>query len=110
LRPAGMVEQTTVQAAAPLVEAGRSQPSSVVTKRDIDALPLLDRNFLVLSQVMPGSGPINSTIGRFVTTKFGGVADQRSGYTTLIDGGDINDAIWGSPTINVGEDAIQEFK
>ena len=59
---AGVVEQTTVSAAAPLVEVARSQPSSVVTKRDIDTLPLLDRNFLVLAQLLPGSGPINSTV------------------------------------------------
>ena len=94
----------------PSSEVARSQPSSVVTKRDIDTLPLLDRNFLVLAQLLPGSGPINSTVDRLATTKFGGVADQRAGYTTLIDGGDINDTVWGSPTINVGEDAIQEFK
>ena len=107
---AGVVEQTTVNAAAPLVEVARSQPSSVVTKRDIDTLPVLERNFLVLAQLLPGSGPINSTVTRLATTKFGGVADQRAGYTTLIDGGDINDTVWGSPTINVGEDAVQEFK
>src|SRR6185503_7839760 len=46
----------------------------------------------------------------FAVTKFGGPADQRSGYTTLVDGGDIDDAQWGSPTINVGQDAVQEFK
>lgn len=107
---AGVVEQTTVNAAAPLVEVARSQPSSVVTKRDIDTLPVLERNFLVLAQLLPGSGPINSSVTRFAWTKFGGVADQRAGYTTLIDGGDINDTVWGSPTINVGEDALQEFK
>ena len=107
---AGVVEQTTVNADAPLVEVARSQPSSVVTRQDIDTLPLLDRNFLVLAQLLPGSGPINSTVTRLATTKFGGVADQRAGYTTLIDGGDINDTVWGSPTINVGEEAVQEFK
>ena len=107
---AGVAEQTTVTAAAPLVEVARSQPSSVVTKTDIDTLPVLDRNFLVLAQLVPGSGPINSTVTRLATTKFGGVADQRAGYTTLIDGGDINDTVWGSPTINVSEEAIQEFK
>jgi hypothetical protein len=107
---AGVVEQATVNAETRPSEAARSQPSSVVTKQDIDTLPVLGRNFLVLAQQLPGSGPLNSTVGRFTTTKFGGVADQRSGFTTLIDGGDIDDAIWGSPTINVSEDAIQEFK
>ena len=107
---AGLVEQTIVNTTTPLVEVARSQPSSVVTRRDIDTLPVLDRNFLVLAQLLPGSGPINSTVTRLAWTKFGGVADQRAGYTTLIDGGEINDTVWGSPTINVGQEAIQEFK
>ena len=102
--------RTTVVAEVPLVEAARSQPSSTVTQRQIDALPVLERNFLVLAQLLPGSGPINSTVNRFAVTKFGGVGDQRSGYTTLIDGGDVDDAQWGSPTINVSQDAVQEFK
>ena len=92
------------------MEPARSQPSSIVTKRQIDTLPVLERNFLVLAQLLPGSGPIAGTNTRFAVTKFGGVADQRSGYTTLIDGGDVDDAQWGSPTINVSQDAVQEFK
>ena len=43
-------------------------------------------------------------------TKFGGVADQRNGYTTIIDGGTVDDATWGSPVINMTQDAVQEFK
>ena len=92
------------------MKPARSQPSSVVTKRQVDALPVLERNFLVLAQLLPGSSPITSTTNRFAVTKFGGVGDQRSGYTTLIDGGDVDDAQWGSPTINVSQDAVQEFK
>src|SRR4029078_11485226 len=67
-------------------------------------------NCLARAQLLPGSAPIASTVGRFAVTKFGGPADQRSGYTTLIDGGDIDDAQWGSPTNNVRHDAVQEFK
>jgi hypothetical protein len=110
LRIAGVESGATVSATVPLVEVGRSQPSSAITKSEIDALPVFGRNFLVLAQLLPGSAPIASTVGRFAVTKFGGPADQRSGYTTLIDGGDIDDAQWGSPTINVGQDAVQEFK
>ena len=84
---AGVVDQTTVSAAAPLVEVARSQPSAVVTKADVDTLPVLERNFLVLAQLLPGSGPLNSSVTRLAWTKFGGVADQRAGYTTLVDGG-----------------------
>lgn len=107
---AGVDVRTDVAAEVPLVEAARSQPSSTVTKREVDALPVLERNFLVLAQLLPGSGPLNSTVGRFGVTKFGGPADQRSGYSTLVDGGDVDDAQWGSPTINVSQDAVQEFK
>ena len=64
----------------------------------------------MLAQLLPGSGPMNGTVNRFAVTKFGGVADQRSGYTTIIDGGDVDDAQWGSPTINLGQDAVHEFK
>jgi hypothetical protein len=110
LTVSGVAAHTTVRAEIPFVEVARSQPSAAVTKPQIEALPVLERNFLVLAQLLPGSGPINSTVGRLAFTKFGGVADQRSGYTTLIDGGDIDDAQWGSPTINVSQDAVQEFK
>jgi Carboxypeptidase regulatory-like domain/TonB dependent receptor-like, beta-barrel len=110
LRIAGIESRTAVRATIPLVEVGRSQPSSSITKSELDELPVFGRNFLVLAQLLPGSAPIASTVGRFAVTKFGGPADQRSGYTTLIDGGDIDDAQWGSPTINVGQDAVQEFK
>ena len=92
LRIAGVESGTTVSATIPLVEVGRSQLSSAITKDEIDALPVFGRNFLVLAQLLPGSAPIASTVGRFAVTKFGGPADQRSGYTTLIDGGDIDDA------------------
>ena len=107
---AGVETRTSVVAEEPLVEVRRSQPSSTVTKDDVDRLPVLDRNFLVLAQLLPGSGPLNSTIGRFAVTKFGGPADQRSGFTTVIDGGAIDDAQWGSPSINIGQDAVQEFR
>jgi hypothetical protein len=44
-----------------------------------------------------------------MTTKFGGVPDQRSGFTTMVDGAVIDDAIWGGAVVNVSQDAVQEF-
>lgn len=88
----------------------QARPSSVVVAGELAALPEIGRNFLVMAQLLPGSGPLNATVTRSATTKFGGVADQRSGFTTQIDGGDIDDAQWGSPTINLTQEAVQEFK
>src|SRR5678815_5399636 len=106
-------ETITVSGEAPLVEVAKSQPSSVITGAQLEALPVLSRDFLVLAQLLPGAAPISrlsSTQPRSGTTKFGAVPDQRYAYTTQIDGGDVDDAIWGNPTINLGQDAIAEFK
>jgi outer membrane receptor protein involved in Fe transport len=109
LAVAGVQETLTVAAEVPLVQVAKSQPSSVVESQQLLALPTITRNFLTLSQLLPGSGPTAGT-GKFAFTKFGGVADQRNGYTTLVDGGAVDDTDWGSPTINVTQDAVQEFK
>ncbi|MBM3819719.1 MAG: TonB-dependent receptor [Acidimicrobiia bacterium] len=110
---ATLTETVTVVGEAPLVEATRSQPSSVITGVQLQALPVLSRDFLVLAQLLPGAAPISrasTTQPRQGTTRFGGAADPRYAYTTQIDGGDVDDAIWGSPTISLGQDAIAEFK
>ena len=100
----------TIEVAPASFDIAKSQPSSLVTSDDIRTLPEIGRNFLVLAQLLPGSGPLNTTPGRFATTKFGGAADQRSGFTTMVDGGDVDDTQWGSPTINVTQESVQEFR
>ena len=98
-----------VSGSASLVEVTRSQPSSAVVGDQIASLPVLERNFLSLAQLMPGAAP-DQRPNRFSITKFGGAADQRNSFTTIIDGGDIDDVIQGNPTINLSQDAVQEFK
>ncbi|MGH9204294.1 MAG: carboxypeptidase regulatory-like domain-containing protein, partial [Vicinamibacterales bacterium] len=110
LRVATVEESVTVSGESPLVETARSEPTSVIVAEQIATLPVLDRNFLVLAQLLPGSGPLTGGSTTFATTKFGGVADQRNGYTTIIDGGDVDDTDWGSPIVNISQDAVQEFK
>src|SRR5207245_1006985 len=56
-----------------------------------------------------GAGPDNAPVQAFTATRFGGVADQRNGFTTIIDGGSLDDSIWGSTVFNLTEDAVQEF-
>ena len=101
-------ENVTVVGEQPLVEAAKSQPSSVITGQQIEALPVLSRNFLVLAQLMPGAAPARA--GQFAITKFGGPANQRFGYLTLVDGGDLHEPIWGHPSINLSQDSVAEFK
>jgi hypothetical protein len=92
---AALEESITVSAQTPLVEVARAAPSSTIVESQIQALPVLERNFLALAQLMPGAAP--NYISKFSRVKFGGPADQRNGYTTIVDGGDLDDAIWGDP-------------
>jgi outer membrane receptor protein involved in Fe transport len=105
---ANLQESITVIAQTPIVEVARAAPTSTIVESQIQALPVLERNFLALAQLMPGAAP--NYISKFSRVKFGGPADQRNGYTTIVDGGDLDDAIWGDPTVNVSQDAVQEFK
>ena len=106
----GVIAETViVSGTAALVEVTRSQPSSAVVGDQIASLPVLERNFLALAQLLPGAAP-DQRPNRFSITKFGGAADQRNSFTTIIDGGDIDDVIQGNPTINLSQDAVQEFK
>lgn len=105
---ASLNESVTVVGESPLVEVAKSQPSSVITSKQLDSLPTLNRNFLVLAQLLPGTAPWRT--GNFAVTKFGNVSDQRNSYTTIIDGGDIDDPIWGHPSIIMSQEAIAEFK
>lgn len=108
LNVATLQENITVSAQAPVIEVARAAPSSTIVEGQIQALPVLERNFLALAQLMPGAAP--NYISKFSRVKFGGPADQRNGYTTIVDGGDLDDAIWGDPTVNISQDAVQEFK
>lgn len=103
---AAVEETVTVVAETPLVEVTKSQPTSVIVPDQIAALPVLSRSFLELAQLLPGAAP---TSGSFMTTKFAGTVAQRSGFTTIIDGGTVDDAIWGAALVNVTQDAVQEF-
>lgn len=107
---AALNESVTVKGESPLVEVAKAQPQSVIVGEQLAALPVLDRNFLVLAQLLPGAAPLTGVNSRFAVTKFGGLADQRNGYTTVLDGGAIDDSTWGSPVINMTQDAVQEFK
>jgi hypothetical protein len=110
LAVANLQESVTVKGATPMVAVTKSELSSVVSPAQVELLPNLGRNFLDLAQLLPGAAPDNSQVQYFNPTRFGGVGDQRNGFTTIIDGGAIDDAIWGSTTMNFTQEAVQEFK
>src|SRR5258705_6066653 len=110
LSVAAVQESVTVTGTAATISVAKAELSSVVWPSQVESLPTLGRNFLELAQLLPGSAPDNSRVQYFNPTKFAGVADQRNGFTTVIDGGAIDDSIWGSTVMNFTQEAVQEFK
>ncbi len=105
----GTVQETiTVAGEAPLVDTQRSHVATTIEEKQIQELPLLSRNFLTLAALVPGAGRNTSATGTQPLAIGGG--DSRSNYTTIIDGGDLDDDVWGAPVQSFMQDSIKEFQ
>ncbi len=105
----------TVEVTAGSVQVNTDQPgvSDVLSRQQIQSLPLNGRNILDAAQVQPGvilqSGEtFDPTKAGFSAISVGGV----SGRTTriLLDGQDITDETVGTTLFNVPTGAVQEFQ
>jgi hypothetical protein len=106
-------ETIEVNAGAVQVNTDQIALSDVITKEQIDSLPVNGRNFLDLAQIEPGvilqSGEsFDPTKAGYSAVSTGGV----SGRTTriLLDGQDITDETVGTTIFNVSQGAIGEFQ
>lgn len=111
LEVGAITEAVTVTAAAPLVDSTRSDLGGVVTSKDIENLPLLNRTFANLSIVMPEArpagnfDPTKTRVGNFAMN--GGDGRQ---VDVNVDGGDNKDNVVGSLLQNFAYESIQEFQ
>ena len=108
LKVSAIQESVTVTGDAPLVDTQRSHVSSTIEEKQIQELPLLSRNFLTLAALVPGAGRNTSLTGT-QPLAIGG-SDSRYNYTTIIDGGDLDDDVWGAPVQSFMQDSIKEFQ
>ena len=104
-------ETVEVSGSAPLIETTRSELAGVVTPREIQNLPLLNRTFAGLALVMPEARPV----GNFDPTKtrLGSIAMSGGDGRQLdvnVDGGDNKDNVVGSLLQNFAYESIQEFQ
>jgi len=106
---------TTVEVASSAVQVNTEQASvqGVLTKDQIENLPVNGRNFLDLAQLEPGvqiqdGADFDPTKVGFSSISFGG----RFGRTARIevDGVDVSDETVGTTTENIPSSAIQEFQ
>ena len=102
----------SVEAAAAQVEYERNAVDGVITRQQIQGLPLNGRSFLNLASLEPGvSVSIGSTAqynAQFAVSILGASAG-RTAYT--VDGGNIRDSIENSgPGMNFSQEVVQEFQ
>jgi hypothetical protein len=108
-------QNETIEVAAGAIQVNTEQAgiSDVITREQIESLPVNGRNFLDLAQIEPGvvlqSGEsFDPTKAGYSALSIGGV----SGRTTriLLDGQDITDEFVGTTIFNVSSGAIDEFQ
>lgn len=106
----GLEQQVEVRAAVVTIDTTKSDLSGVVTQEQVAELPVLNRGFVGLAQLLPGGGPARTGDSRFgINTAFGGT-NVRSMYSVQIDGGIMDHPIYGFAIVNVNQDAVQEFR
>jgi hypothetical protein len=99
--------QTEVQVAADAVQVNTTdmELSNVVDAKQMEQLPLLDRNFYELEQTLPGVALPESRFGSNYSVS--GSQSQQSEY--LINGADTNDIALNSIVLTPSLDAIGQF-
>jgi outer membrane receptor protein involved in Fe transport len=114
LEPAGVQASVTVSSEAPLIETTKTQVSSVVNERMIQALPTNGRNFLDVVLSTPGVVKDNFRVGDLV------FAGQRGTLNSVVvDGADNNNTFFGQALGRTGSgrapyqfslDSVKEFQ
>src|SRR2546427_1324337 len=109
-----VTEQVTVDDATPLINYESHQVGGVISRKQIENLPLNGRNFLDLAKLEPGvTNPIRGTNNRiFVPLLGAGVqTTPRIGFTRVtVDGADINLVGTIGAGLQVSQEAVQEFQ
>jgi hypothetical protein len=117
LTAAAVTEAVSVVAAAPLVDAGRTQLATNVTPLEVDTLPLNGRNYLDLALLAPNVSRTNTRSNeRFAETSAVpgtgiSVSGQRNiGNTYVVDGLSANDDAADLAGTYFAEEVIREFQ
>jgi hypothetical protein len=108
LKIRAVAETVTVSAEAPVVDTTKAEVSGVVTRQQIESLPINSRQYLSLALLMPGT-TIDATRSFFATVNAGG-SMTFNGTGNIVDGTINNWVEDGEPRQDLPEDAVEEFK
>jgi hypothetical protein len=108
LKVASHQETIIVTGEAPLVDAAKTDVSSVVSKETIETLPSRTRSYLDYALLMPAAAPNTSTSAQGVPLNMGGARGKESAL--LVDGFYNLDEGFAKVKQRYSEDSIQEFQ
>jgi hypothetical protein len=106
-------ESVTVDDASPLLQHDHHQVGGVVTREQIDRLPLNGRNFLELAKLEPGAtqnfnrGSFNR---QFTPLLAAPSAQQGSRTRVTVDGGSVMSPVTGGSQMGFSQEVVQEFQ
>lgn len=107
-------DTVTVTGAVPLIRRDHHQVSGVVTRDQIENVPLNGRNFLELAKLEPGvTSPVRGAFNRtFVPALGAGVQTiPRIGFTrTTVDGASIHPTGTIGTSFQISQEVVQEFQ
>ncbi len=104
---AGVTQELTVTADAPIVERGRTQSGAVVSRTEIENLPSNGRDFLSFSTQIAG------VTGQQMSGQGSGISfnGQRARSNNIsLDGVDANGALNGNTRLTISQEAVREFQ
>jgi len=117
LQMAGVQENVTVSASAPLVDTTEQAVRTLVETKQIASLPLKSRDVLDLAMLSPGvvSDQSSASGGQTDSISFGGMSEN---YKSMwLEGVDFNDEVTGGGSslssatrIALAQEAVQEFQ
>jgi hypothetical protein len=108
LKVQSLQETVTVKGEAPVVDTTKAEVSGVVTREQIETLPINSRQYLSLALLVPGT-TVDATRSFFATVNAGG-SMTFNGTGNVVDGMINNWAEDGEPRQDLPEDAVEEFR
>ena len=110
LQVGDMNDKITVDGASPQIQFESNQVGGVVTRNQIESLPLNGRNFLDLAKLEPGVTPPARATNNRLTTSVLGAPVRGGGTRVTIDGGSIMYPATIGSLLNASQEVVQEFQ